>query len=653
MNSLNFNMSVAPEDSIFSNEKKSISGKNIQRSKMSNFAPKMQADRGATRKDLFGRITSVEKFFTKRLSEFFRGITFSLKHGEARQVLEKDVSEAVDYINNSSSQKFENLPNAPLLSRGDAAFMKDIKENKSLSGMEMARILDIKDKVKERIGLYHTINMISSNIEAFGVEYSSEKYTLILDAIKKLSGENEEPRPLGNKETRILKSALEEVLKEVDQKEVQKVKPVKETVPLKDKSVSHIDLESYIEKKAAQPKYSLVMDQAKSDYAQIASLYEETEDEVLKLKEGHVEGEVQPKLTKKTLMKVVLKANFILSQKPNEDLGACMWSRKLDWHVLTSREDGNLQIVKWSGESVIGENDQEYLGAGSFGSVQRGHNMATGRSTAVKIASPDPWAKKARVDVINEAAKLRLIHDEGDNDGIQERSDVIFKISNGPQGEPIYGYTGQLYNKGSLESFSKSPAFTNLPLKEKIKMTLSLLKGLKKLQTPTNERGCIVHGDIKPGNIFVHQKKDGSYEFRLGDLGDSKDLTNELPWDPKRDNFPGTVCSPGYLTKTDYCLLANSSDQKEWERYQAKRDVFALACTIWEAMIGDYVYELDGTNVFADTSRGIASMSGLKEFDSLFGEEFTDIFIKALSEYPNRRPSIDEMIAAVEKRLKY
>lgn len=431
-----------------------------------------------------------------------------------------------------------------------------------------------------------------------------------------------------------------------------------------------VALANYIEKKIV--KYGELPEQAQIDYAQISLLYQKAKSSgeqglLMPLADGVSGSQASPGLTQATLMKAVRKANLALSQKEGSDIGNS-FSLKTGpkdnrvWrHLLVNRTEEGLQLIEWSNKIILSENDPNFLGKGYYGTVQIVYDLAHAKIAALKLAktdaqfSDDPeradeYAEKAKIAIFNEAMKLVDIHSNAPEEGLQQRPIATISIQSDKEGKPIYGYWGTHYDARSAKFAIENLDFLNIRLNahQRLTMVLPLFQGLKKLQTPTSERGPIVHGDIKPANIFIRSKNDGTYSLVIGDLGDAKDLRNELKIKERGPGQAlGTTSTPGYFTKTDYDRLKNAVSQEEWEKYQMKRDVFALAATAWELLIGDKPYEVDAY-MTANTQFGL-TQEFLEAFKGIYGDEVGDIFERALAEDPDQRPSIDEFIDAIEQ----
>lgn len=659
--------------------------------------------------------TCIKKFFTERLRQFFHGIAISFKSGEAKKQLNEKIQQTIKEINSAiENEKFGNKISYPLLSEVDISFMYAINRTQSFSGMEMVRILDIEKKVKERLETYPFIDKFATTLRQ-EIPHQDKRYQFILKLHIKLIGEDGMPqRPLGERERNKLRDiiatfpqnlnvhletrtfAAKSLSNELD-KMLQADKPdlddlaEKLLVPIEKlrekEGMGTVQLVEYVRKKSV--KYGAILEQAKVDYAQISAKYVEQQvqekERLLLPKADIVDGIAAPGLNQKMLMKVIRKANLALSKTKNGDTGAVAEIKtgpgnNHKWHILAARTVEGLQVVQWSGEIHLLPKDPNYLGKGSYGTVQKAHDIANATIVALKLAMnredyisnkinpsyANELADKARIDVLNEAKKITQVNGKTQKPGLQKRPIASIQIAASPKNISLCGYWGGYYNMRSLDDAINELKFMKKSFNshQRLTMALPLFQGLKVLETATNDSsgpGPIVHGDIKPANIVIHERNDGICELGLADFGDAKDLRKELPLSKRLRSKPfGTTTTPGYFTKSDKQCLSQAATQKDWEKYQMKRDLFALASSVWELLIDRMAYhwaDFDNPNdnwetndMTAKTNHGL-DRNDVRTFKTMYGEPLANLFMKALDENPDNRPSVDEMVAGIEEAL--
>ncbi|EFA84200.1 hypothetical protein PPL_03276 [Heterostelium album PN500] len=177
--------------------------------------------------------------------------------------------------------------------------------------------------------------------------------------------------------------------------------------------------------------------------------------------------------------------------------------------VIVNRETS--EYFRKPGQTTGGYKRLEKLGGGSFGSVYKAEDHATGTLYAVKLLNYHTYES-------NLAAKKY----------IQTEFDILNKLKNGQQHPHIvnipdvldqYTYVFEYCNGDSLQKYfmEKSPITENT-LKTIFVQILSALQFLHSQEKP------IVHRDLKPANVLVHQNNN-RFVFKLTDFGFSKSMT--------------------------------------------------------------------------------------------------------------------------------
>jgi hypothetical protein len=322
-------------------------------------------------------------------------------------------------------------------------------------------------------------------------------------------------------------------------------------------------------------------------------------------------------------------------------------------HFLTGvNEEGNLQIVNWSG--IVSRNRHAgFLGAGTFGVAQKVYDLASKTFAAIKVAEPeDPDKKKAaEVDVLNEGFKLKEVHKDGVRPGLQEQPMFVFNLSADVQGKTrnVVGTLGRLYNQGDmfcvLTENPRKPDDTG-----KRDMALQILKGGKALHE------TMVHGDIKLENTFVrYDEATGKWFAYIADFGDVKYKT-DFVFDGREagyKNMPvgfGTMASPHYFTQGDIKASKEavaSQNEANWADLQQRRDVYAIATTVWAMCSGGFPYSHKNSPATFNTYWGVDS-DEREKVEAILGVEATAQLERALAEDPMDRPPLGDIISALE-----
>jgi serine/threonine protein kinase len=154
------------------------------------------------------------------------------------------------------------------------------------------------------------------------------------------------------------------------------------------------------------------------------------------------------------------------------------------------------------------------IGRGGMGAVYYGLHLRLGIEVAVKILpfhlaeqNPDTiqrFSQEAQFSARIQSDHLVRVLD------INEENGLFFLVM-----EFVYGESAGVYLKRLKREGKKG-----LPEQEAIKLSIAACKGLA-----AAHKAGVVHRDIKPDNILIPQRADGSYEFeraKLADLGLSR-----------------------------------------------------------------------------------------------------------------------------------
>jgi serine/threonine protein kinase len=208
------------------------------------------------------------------------------------------------------------------------------------------------------------------------------------------------------------------------------------------------------------------------------------------------------------------------------------------------------------------------IGAGGMGEVYRAADPRLGREVAVKVVSgrllDDSRAlarlqSEARTVASLSHPNIVALHDIG------TEHDVTFIVMELLDGEPLDRYVGA----------------APLPWMKTLEIAASVADAL----AAAHEKG-VIHRDLKPPNIFV--TRDGRVkvlDFGLAKqelvLPDTRTRTTEL-----QETEPGVVLGTvGYM----------SPEQVKGEPADARSDIFALGCVLYEMLSGRRAFRGDSS----------------------------------------------------------
>jgi serine/threonine protein kinase len=396
--------------------------------------------------------------------------------------------------------------------------------------------------------------------------------------------------------------------------------------------------DKYISKKV--DKYKNVIVRAKKDYEIISKSYTDFSKSMV---------------SEQMLMKIVRQSNLYLSENNQNDV--CVDSKSLKrkkWKVFSKRtEDKKLHII----ETSMGI---KTLGKGALGLVNTVNNISDNTVDAIKLPVSElpKMNDLCRRDSENERHILSDF-DSVEGDAIQAKPKAMFDVKT--PGNTFFGLLQKRYEHGNL----KDAIDTVNPNPEKYKKqglqhAVSLFKGLKTI----HDKGY-VHGDIKYNNCFVGEK-DGEIHIDIADFGGAKKLNNDL-FNEVRErrrngnrNRNAVEINPLGTTRTTIGYTfqdVNSSEMElnydcshNWIGIQKKRDTFAMASTVWFLLTKELPYT-EVEYKFGKKYLNTSSLNNLEMVKKIYGENVSNILIKALSENPNDRPSIDAVIEVLQEEL--
>jgi serine/threonine protein kinase len=243
----------------------------------------------------------------------------------------------------------------------------------------------------------------------------------------------------------------------------------------------------------------------------------------------------------------------------------------------------------------------EEIGKGSAAVVFRAEDLRHGRDVALKILHPEVSAVLGRERFLQEieiAAKLAHPH-------------ILPLYDSGESGGLLYHVSPLLEGETLRDRLERERM---LPVEEALRIGAEILDGLGYAH-----RSGIVHRDIKPANILLS----GPHAL-ISDFGVARAL--ERGGGSRLTATGVVVGTPAYM----------SPEQAGGETLDARSDLYAAACVIWEMLCGEA--PLASRTVHATMARRLTEEPGsIRTIRSSVPESVGEALRKALSRLPADR----------------
>src|SRR5438876_6769621 len=261
------------------------------------------------------------------------------------------------------------------------------------------------------------------------------------------------------------------------------------------------------------------------------------------------------------------------------------------------------------GTEVAGYRIVEQLGRGGTSVVYRAEHVRLGRTAALKLLTPavgeadfrERYLRESKLAASLDHPSIVPIYDAGEEDGLL--------------------YIAMAYVEGSdLKTLLVREG--KLPLRRALRILGQIASALD----AAHARG-LVHRDVKPANILVG-RDDRAY---LSDFGVVKELAGA-----------GTTRTGSFVGTIEYC----APEQIEGKDVDARADVYALACVLYECVVGTPPFHRS-SDVAVLNAHLHASPPKLSKAAPDLPPALEPLLAKALSKSPlDRYASCGELMAA-------
>jgi serine/threonine-protein kinase len=277
------------------------------------------------------------------------------------------------------------------------------------------------------------------------------------------------------------------------------------------------------------------------------------------------------------------------------------------------------ELLELKAGSMVGEYRIDGpLGEGGMATVYAATHPLIGKRAAIKVMTPQLSADTAAVERFVQEA--RAVNQIGHPNIID-----VFAFGTLPDGRSYF--VMELLPGQTLHSrIDKEP----LKLRESIAILFDVCDALE----AAHEKG-IVHRDLKPENIFLVNLRNNRRQVKLLDFGVAK-LNNNADARLQRTRQDTIIGTPHYL----------SPEQARAKPVDAKTDVYSLGVMAFEMIVGQVPF--NGDNVMDILVQHMNAPPPLpSSLRPGIPAEIDDILVRMLAKEPGKRPSLDEIRAAL------
>jgi PAS domain S-box-containing protein len=265
----------------------------------------------------------------------------------------------------------------------------------------------------------------------------------------------------------------------------------------------------------------------------------------------------------------------------------------------------------------------EQIGFGGFGTVYRGTHLALDRQIAVKVFRPT-----AGNDAAIAVERFRL---EGISAARLSHPNAIRVLDSGVSADGIAYLVMELLQGHSLAEELRQRKY--LPPRRCFKIAESVCAALGE----AHELG-IIHRDIKPQNVFLHQAPEGEV-VKVLDFGIAK-----LRADDAAEDQAGLTAT-GLLIGTPLYMAPERLSNKP---YDGRSDVYSVGVMLYEMLCGTVPFPAGSLGLLGVVRGHLESTPPPLRLPTSVVAAFVEaVALRALAKDPDRRPTAREFAAAL------
>jgi hypothetical protein len=261
------------------------------------------------------------------------------------------------------------------------------------------------------------------------------------------------------------------------------------------------------------------------------------------------------------------------------------------------------------------------IGAGSFGTVYRGEHIFLHHPVAIKVFRP-----AIGTDALDSLDRFRR---EGISACRINHPNAVtvldFDVS---AGSLAYLVMELLQGRSLADELNAA----KLRPEHSVRIAVAVCDAL----TEAHAAG-IVHRDIKPTNVFLHQAR-GEEQVKVIDFGIAK-LTHQVgPGDSATLTMAGALLgTPAYM----------APERLRGESYDGRADVYAVGIMLYQMLSGRLPFHSTVPGYWLNPDHGARAPSAPSKFEPDVPVELDALVLSAMSNDPERRPTAAAMAASL------
>lgn len=271
---------------------------------------------------------------------------------------------------------------------------------------------------------------------------------------------------------------------------------------------------------------------------------------------------------------------------------------------------------------------EEKIGEGGFGSVYRATQVELHRPVAIKVFRPSDLYPQSP------EAQLERFRMEGISACRIQHPNAVSVLDFGITSAGIPYLVMELLNGRTLAA----------ELDEKksisIKRCAEIIIPVCQLLTKAHEMG-MVHRDIKPDNIFLHQFN-GVETIKVVDFGIAKLLveSSEVEYRSNLTISGNLVGTPVYM----------SPERLKGSSYGVQSDIYSLGMTLYQMLCGRLPFETSKTELYNLVAWHLTQKPRpLRDINPLIPELLEDLVLRMLLKNPDLRPMAREVNESLQR----